>query len=313
MSTSTTPDPVIRQLVDAMRTLAGPHPGFRPVHAKGLVCSGTFRASAEAPRVTRAPHFAGQSVPTLVRFANSSGDPDVHDGVPNGRSMAVKFQLADGKSADILANSVEGFIARTPEELLEFLRAQLPDPATGRPDPDAVPRFLAGHPAGRAFVERLMKRPVPASYAQVTYHAEHAFRFTAADGTSRFGRYRFVPQAGEAFLSPDDAGKRSPSFLREELEGRLKTGPAAFRLLLQVAEPGDPTDDVTALWPEGRAVVELGRLEVTGISATSAADERRLIFDPTNRTDGIDLSADPILLARSAAYAISYDRRSKGE
>jgi catalase len=158
-----------------------------------------------------------------------------------------------------------------------------------------------------------MKKPVPASYAQTIYHAEHAFRFSAVDGASRFGRYRFVPQAGEAFLSPDDAGKRSPSFLREELEGRLRTGPVAFRLLLQLAEAGDPTDDVTALWPDGRPVVELGRLEVTGISPTSAADERRLIFDPTNRTDGIDLSADPILLARSAAYAISYDRRSKGE
>ena len=60
-------------------------------------------------------------------------------------------------------------------------------------------------------------------------------------------------------------------------------------------------------------MVELGRLEVTSISTTSAADERRLIFDPTNRTDGIDLSADPILLARSAAYAVSYEKRSKGE
>jgi catalase len=313
MSTSATPEPIIRQIVDAMRTLAGPHPGFRPVHAKGLVCSGTFRASAEASRVTRAPHFAGQAVPITARFANSNGNPDVHDGVPSVRSMAVKFQLSDGKSADILANSVDGFVARTPEELLEFLRAQLPDPASGRPDPEAVPRFLAGHPAARGFVERLMKKPVPASYAQATYHAEHAFRFTPADGTSRFGRYRLVPQAGEAFLSPDDAGKRSPSFLREELEGRLRNGPAAFRLLLQLAEAGDPTDDVTALWPEGRPVVELGRLDVTGISPTSAADERRLIFDPTNRTDGIDLSADPILLARSAAYAISYERRSKGE
>ena len=38
-----------------------------------------------------------------------------------------------------------------------------------------------------------------------------------------------------------------------------------------------------------------------------------LVFDPANRTDGIDLSADPILLARSAAYSVSYDRRSKGE
>ncbi len=313
MSASATPEPVIRQIVEAMRTLAGPHPGFRPVHAKGLVCSGTFRASADAARVTRAPHFAGQSVPIVVRFANANGNPDVHDGVPNVRSMAVKFRLADGKSADILANSVEGFIARTPEELLEFLRAQLPEPASGRPDPDAVPRFLAGHPAGRAFVERLMKRPVPVSYAQMTYYAEHAFRFTAADGMSRFGRYRLVPQAGEAFLSPDDAGKRSASFLSNELDGRLRTAPVAFRLLLQLAEASDPTDDVTAVWPEDRPVVELGRLEITEISPTSAADERRLIFDPTNRTDGIDLSADPILLARSAAYALSYDRRSKGE
>jgi catalase len=59
-------------------------------------------------------------------------------------------------------------------------------------------------------------------------------------------------------------------------------------------------------------MVELGRLEVTGISPTSAADERRLVFDPTNLPDGIDLSADPILLARSSAYSISYDHRNKG-
>ncbi len=38
-----------------------------------------------------------------------------------------------------------------------------------------------------------------------------------------------------------------------------------------------------------------------------------MVFDPTNVTDGIDLSADPILLVRSAAYSISYDRRTKGE
>jgi len=202
MPASTTPDSVIREIVDAMRALAGPHPGYRPVHAKGLVCSGTFRPSAGATAITRAPHFAGSPVSTTVRFANANGNPEVPDGVPNVRSMAVKFQLPAGKSADILANSVEGFVARTPEELLEFLRAQRPDPATGRPDPEAVPRFLGGHPAARAFVERLMKRPIPASYAQVVYHAEHAFRFTAVSGASRFGRYRFVPQAGEAFLSP---------------------------------------------------------------------------------------------------------------
>jgi len=313
MSGSEAPAGIHAQLVEALRALAGSHPGFRPVHAKGIVCSGNFRGSPDARRVTRAPHFQGQPVPTTIRFANASGDPDVHDGLPNVRSLAVKFQLADGKSADILANTVEGFLVRTPEEFLEFLRAQLPDPATGKPSPDAVPRFIGSHPATGAFIERLMKKPVPASYAQAGYHAEHAFRFTAADGTSRFGRYRWTPEAGETYLSSDDAGKRGPNFLRDELETRLRSGPAVYRLLLQLAEAGDPTDDVTALWPETRPLVELGRLEVTSISPTSAADERRLVFDPSNRADGIDLSADPILLVRSAAYSVSYDHRSKGE
>ena len=313
MSASAAPKTVVAQLVDTMRALAGSHPGFRPAHAKGIVCAGTFRALPEARRVCRAPHLQGGSVPTVIRFSNASGNPDVHDGAPGVRALAVKFQLPDGTLTDVLANSIEGFPARTPEEFLEFLRAQLPDPATGKPAPDAVPKFLASHPAAQAFVGRLMQKPVPASYAQTSYHAEHAFLFTAADGSRRFGRYHFVPEAAEASLSPDDAGKRSPSFLREELESRLRSGPAVFRLLLQIAAETDPTDDPTALWPADRSRVELGRLEVTGISPTGAADERRLIFDPTNRTDGIELSADPILLARSAAYAISYERRGKGE
>jgi catalase len=248
-----------------------------------------------------------------MRFSNSSGNPDVHDGIANARALAVKFQLPDGKNADILALHIEGFPARTPEEFLAFLRAQLPDPATGKPAPDAVPRFLDSHPATRAFIERLMQKPVPASYGRASYYAEHAFKFTAADGTSRFGRYRWMPEAGEAYLSPDDASTRSTNFLREELESRLSNGPVAFRLLLQLAGESDPTDDATALWPADRPLVELGRLEVTRISPTSAADERRLVFDPTNVTDGICLSADPIPLARSAAYSISYDRRSKEE
>lgn len=312
MSGSATPQAVIVQIVDTMRALAGAHPGFRPVHAKGIVCAGSFRGSLDARGVSRAPHLQGQPVPVVIRFANGSGNPDVHDGLPNVRSLAVKFEIPGSKAADILANSVEGFPVRTPEDLLAFLQAQLLDPVTRQPVPDAVPRFLATHPAAPAFIERLTKKPVPASYAQASYHAEHAFLFTAADGTRRYGRYHWIPEAGEAYLSPDDAGKRSASFLRDELEARLRNGPAAFRLRLQLAAPTDPTDDVTALWPADRPVVELGRLEVTAISPTSAADERRLIFDPINCADGIDLSADPILLARSAAYSVSYERRSKG-
>src|SRR2546429_891218 len=113
MSGTATPGTVIAQLVETMRALAGSHPGFRPAHAKGIVCSGTFRGSPEARRVSRAPHLQGQAVPTVIRFSNASGNPDVHDGLANTRALSVKFQLPDGTSADVLANSIEGFPVRT--------------------------------------------------------------------------------------------------------------------------------------------------------------------------------------------------------
>ena len=43
---------VPERIVEVLYKLAGSHPGFRPVHAKGLVCLGTFRASAAGARYT---------------------------------------------------------------------------------------------------------------------------------------------------------------------------------------------------------------------------------------------------------------------
>jgi catalase len=311
MADSSSAKSVVEQIVDVQRAIAGPHPGFRTVHAKGVVCTGTFVAGPEAKRISKAAHLQGQSVPVTLRFSNGSGDPTAHDGVPDVRGLAVKFFLPDGRKTDLLGITNEAFLVRTAEDFLAFLRANLPDPATGKPNPAAVPQFVASHPTVGAFVGRLMQKPVPASYAQALYHAINAFRFTAADGSSRFGRYRWIPEAGEVSLNPEEAGKRDPNFLRAELAARLAKGPATFRLNLQIAEPGDPTNDATIVWPAERRIVELGRLQIDAVSPTGAADERRLIFDPTKLTDGIDLSDDPIPAARSAAYSISYERRTK--
>jgi catalase len=303
---------IAKQIVDAQQTIAGKNPGFRTAHAKGIVCTGTFVAGPEAKRITKAVHLQGQPVPVTLRFSNGSGSPTEHDGAPDVRGLAVKFVLPDGKKTDLLAISNEAFLAPTAEGLLEFLKVQLPDPATGKPDPQAVPRFLESHPAAAAFVGRLMQKPVPASYAQCAYHAIHAFRFIAADGKSQFGRYHWIPESGEAYLNPDESITRDANFLQSELKTRVAKGPATFRLELQLGGSGDPTNDATVLWPAARRVVELGRLKIEAVSPTSAADERQLIFDPIKVTDGIELTDDPIPVARSAAYTFSYEWRTKG-
>jgi catalase len=43
------------QIVDALYALFGVHPGYRAVHAKGIVCEGTFSPAATAASVNRAP------------------------------------------------------------------------------------------------------------------------------------------------------------------------------------------------------------------------------------------------------------------
>jgi catalase len=151
---------------------------------------------------------------------------------------------------------------------------------------------------------------IPTSYATLTYHGIHAFAFADAAGAVRHGRYHLVPAAGEHALTDDEAAAAAPDYLRDELAQRLAAGPVIFTLRVEVAEAGDPVDDPTAVWPEGREQVELGRLEVTAPAFDRERDGDILVFDPTRLPDGISPTNDAILLARSGAYRVSVARRT---
>jgi catalase len=121
-------------------------------------------------------------------------------------------------------------------------------------------------------------------------------------------RYRFEPEAGERALSGEEAKARGRDYLRDEILARTE---AAFRLLVVVAEDGDPVEDPTAAWPEERERVEVGRLELTGPETERECDGDILVFDPTRVTGGIELSDDPILHFRPRAYSVSVARRTE--
>jgi catalase len=298
------------QLVDALHALFGVHPGYRAVHAKGIVCAGTFNPALTAASVSRAPHLQDVSVPTTVRFSNFAGVPTVPDGDPlaSPRGMAIKFHLPGGIDTDIVAQSYDGFPVRTAEEFLVFVRA-LATSGPGVPSPTPLVTFLANHPQAKRFAAA--PKPTPASFATESYYGVNAFRFTNREGVSHAARYGIRPEVGEEHLDAAEAARRPASFLFEELGERLFRGAARFRLLVQLADEGDPVDDGSLPWPEERRQVELGTIAVTSRLADSAAAERRLLFDPARLVDGIELSEDPLPLARSAVYALAYRRRNK--
>jgi catalase len=295
-------------LLKQLQAMFGPHPGFRPAHAKGLILTGTFTPAANAQKLTRAPHATRISTPVTVRFSNSTGLPGIPDNVAdaNPRGLAIRFNLAEHVHTDIVSHSTDGFPMRDGYQFLEFLRAAA---ASGPdvPSPKPVEIFLGSHPSALAFVQA--PKPFPSSLARQTYFAVTAYEFTNAAGETKFGRYRIVPEAGNDFLSDARAAGLSADYHFDEIAKRVGEGPVRFRIVVQVAAPGDVTDDATVHWPESRTLAEFGTVELNAVTPDSPAEQKYIIFDPIPRVEGIEASGDPLLELRAAVYLLSGRQR----
>ena len=308
IKTGTLTNPALaQQLLDALDAQFGLHPGFRPAHAKGLMCSGMFRPSAEAAKLTRAPHASRPSTAVTVRYSNSTGLPTIPDNDPKRsgpRGMAIRFHLAEHDHTDIVAHSTDGFPFRTGEEFLELVRAGTAF-AAGRPE--AIGSFLAAHPNAKRFVET--PKPIPTSFAREAFFAVTSFKFTNAEGVSRHGRFRIRPEAGTEHLSDEAAAAKSQDFLFDELGPRLTREPVKLGLFVQMAEPGDDVADASVTWPANRTEIPFGTITLTARVDDQAPDRRKIIFDPVPRVDGIDSSGDPLTDVRADIYLLSGRRR----
>jgi len=293
-----------QDILKQFETMFGPHPGYRPAHAKGLMLTGIFKPAAGAQSLTRAPHAVRASTPITARFSNSTGLPALPDNVAeaNPRGLAIRFNLAEHVHTDIVSHSTDGFPVRDGYQFLELLRAAA---ASGPdvPSPKPVEVFLGSHPGALAFIQA--PKPFPSSLARQTYFAVTAFAFTNSSGEKKFGRYRILPEAGNDFLSDDKVAALPADYHFEEIAERVGKGPVRFAIKVQVAEPGDVTDDATAHWPESRALVDFGTVELNAVMPDSPAEQQHIIFDPIPRVDGIEASADPLLELRAAAYLLS--------
>jgi catalase len=296
-----------QQLLDALDALSGLHPGFRPAHAKGLMCAGRFTPSPEAAHLTRAPHASRPATAVTVRYSDSTGVPTIPDNDPvrsGPRGMAIRFHLAEHVHTDIVAHSTNGFPVRTGEEFLEFLRAAA-DFGAGRPE--ALGSFIAAHPNAKRFVEA--PKPIPTSFAREAFFAVTSFQFTNADGVSRHGRFRIRPEAGTEYLSNEDAAAKSKDFLFDEIGQRLATEPVKLGVFVQLAEPGDDVADASVTWPDSRPEIPFGTITLTARVDDQVPERRKIIFDPVPRVDGIESSGDPLTDVRSDIYLLSGRRR----
>ncbi len=302
-------DPLSRDLLQAFDDLFGLHPGFRPVHAKGILLSGVFTPSAAVGGLTKAPHVSRPSIRVSARFSDFAGVPTVPDYDVEGaspRGIAIRFYLEEHLHTDIIAHSVDGFPTRTAEEFVQFLRA-IHASSPGAPKPTPIESFLASRPAALAFVQA--PKPIPSSFTKESFYSVSAYKFTNSAGVSKFGRYRIVPQDGNEYLAPSAAAKKRPNFLFDDIKDRIAAGTVKMRVVVQVASDGDVVDDSTVHWPDQRPLLEFGTIELNGLVPDGDAAQRQIIFDPIPRVDGIEPSGDPLLDPRASLYLVSGRRR----
>ena len=308
MPTGTIRNPALAQeLLNALDALSGLHPGFRPAHAKGLMCSGTFTPSAEAAKLTRAPHATAPSTPVTVRYSDGTGVPNIPDNDParsGPRGIAIRFHLGDHAHTDIIAHSTNGFPVRTGEEFVAFLRAVA---KFGAGQPEALGAFLAAHPNAQRFVEA--PKPIPTSFAREAFFAVASFKFTNAVGVSRQGRFRIRPAGGTEYLSNDDAAAKSANFLFDEIgeTPRARTDPAR-RVRADGGAGGQRCRCQRNL---ARRPNAFGTISLTARVDDQMPDRRKIIFDPLPRIDGIDSSGDPLTDVRADIYLLSGRRRPR--
>jgi catalase len=297
------------RFVDEFERVNGKYSGFRRNHAKGVCVRGFFDSNGQGARLSKAVVFQSGRVPVIGRFSIGGGDPYARDTLSDVRGLGLQFSLADGEEWRTAMISLPVFPFKNPQAFYENLVASQPDPNTHKPDPAKMAAFAASHPETIRVIGYLKEHAPSSGFDNSAFFGLNAFRLTDANGTTIPVRWELVP------VQPFEAAGASPeaqdkSFLFDALIASILRHPLQWHLIITVGQPGDPTNDPTIQWPEGRERVDVGTLTLDSVESEETSPARDINFDPLVLPAGIVPSDDPMLSARSAIYSQSFTRRA---
>ncbi|HEY0208820.1 catalase family peroxidase [Acerihabitans sp.] len=297
------------KLVTVLQKSGGDHPGFRRNHAKGVCVVGSFISNGNAGPLSRAALFAPGETPVTGRFAIAGGNPAAPDYAVPVRSMALAFRQGNGEQWRTGMNAMPLFPVSTVEEFYQLQTITLPDPATGKPNPERLKAFVGAHPQMQRYLAWAKQYVPSSSWASDRFNSLNAFRFIDKTGGEHLVRWSMVPHTGYQPIS--EADKSDKDFLQRDIEQRLAQNPLKWDLVITVARPGDAGNDAAKVWPDDRQTINAGTLVLTSVVPQLNGPCNDINYDPLILPDGIAASDDPLLNARSSAYAKSYNARTR--
>jgi catalase len=298
------------RFVDAFERADGVFSGFRRNHAKGVGVSGYFKSDGQGTRLSKAEVFRAGRVPVIGRFSFGGGDPNVADGPNMVRGLGLLFRLPDGEEWRTAMVNLPVFPFQTPQDFYDNLVASQPDPKTGKPDPEKMAAFGASHPATVRAIGIIQSHAPSSGFDNTSFNSLNAFRFIDAAGTSIPVRWSLAPAQPFVAATAAPTAQTDKNFMFDALIASILQHPLQWHLIITIGQPGDPTNDATMAWPDGREQVDAGTLTLDHIESEETSPARDINFDPLVLPSGIAPSDDPLLSARSAIYSQSFTRRA---
>ncbi len=297
------------RFVDEFERVNGRYSGFRRNHAKGVCVRGFFDSNGRGTRLSKAVVFRIGRVPVIGRFSLGGGDPHASDELSAVRGLGLQFSLSDGEQWRTAMINLPAFPFKDPQAFYDNVVASEPDRNTHQPDPAKMAAFLANNPETVRALEIIKSHAPSSGFDNSTFYGLNAFRFVDAQGTWTPVRWTLVPVQPYEAVGATGASQ-DKNFLFDALIASILQHPLQWHLILTLGQLGDPTNDATVPWPEGREQVDVGSLTLDSVESEETSPARDINFDPLVLPAGISPSDDPLLSARSAIYSQSFTRRA---
>jgi len=282
----------------------------RVVHARGTGAGGSFTASADLGKFTKASLFkAGKTTPVFVRFStviHPNGSPE---NMRDPRGFAVKFYTDQG-NWDLVGNNLPIFFIRDAIQFPDMIHSLKPSPITNKQDPNRLFDFFSATPEATNMLTQVYSNlGTPASYRTMDGNGVHAFKLVDADGNVVFAKFRWISKQGVRNLNGTQSNAAHFNYLTDDLYGSIarKEFPK-WDLMVQTltaeqvaALPFNGFDD-TKEWL-GVPFTKIGTMTLDKVPENFFEYTEQSAFAPSNMVPGIEASPDRMLQGRLFSYA----------
>ena len=275
------------------------HEGFRRAHAKGICVSGEFRSNGQLASYSKTALFETGSMSFIGRFSVAGNNPTAPDLKAPVRSLALSFAMSSTEQWRIAMNTPPVMAVKDPHTFYQQIQAI-------QAGPKAIQTFFAEHPESSDFLSWKAQYQPGGSFAAETYNSINAFYLVNSNGEKQAVRWTMQPTVS---VSADNL--EGVDALHQEITNRVAKENIIFDWVFTLANEKDDENNPAKAWPDSREKITAGQIVITGVTPQLQGECHGINYDPLVLPTGIEATRDPILRARSAAYAESYRRRAK--